>query len=642
MLGALGAAGATAVAGCGADSSDDTPADQATPTPRVETEVVTREAGGEKETVIKTKTVQVTEEEEPTPTPELGANLKDDTFNSPGRSDIIPDTAQYNPYNSKQIDFKLFDNFIAGEFAGTQFTTGETTLFHLNDWSYEDTTVTHNLREDGLTWHDGTEFTAEDAVFQYHFGLYSDASNLSGFIGDQDIEDAVQAQDEFTWTIELESPIAEDLVELNVIADGSKTGVGPDISTPPQHFSEFMERYRDATTEEEFESIRNDVATFRVEDPIGTTQFKLAERRTNSWLLERHEDHPDPANWPFIEVEITADQTQQLAFNDVIDASADVSEPEQIDRLPDHWKVATRNKFGGQGAWFNHRHKDVGRPRVRQAVTWAIDHAKLAEANAASATPLDGNHSGVGIAEPSRFISQDVLDAEWNYRRDQASEMVPQLMEMAGYSKQNGVWVDPDGEEFFVEYNAPAGGSRLDPLGRIVVESMNEFDLNADLIAVEGANYWNKVGAGEADMNACCWGARNGPHALNDFNWRWGRDKEVEWLDQPLEIDIPEVGTDPMNEPSVTVEPRELINEFATAGEDRQQEIMDTLSWASNWQKPRQYFYYTASKKTFSTDDWDMPPLDSGAYWHGDPAGYAMMWEAVDDGHKMRAKTKDE
>ena len=154
--------------------------------------------------------------------------------------------------------------------------------------SYEvgDKAMTMNLRE-GLSWHSGQSFTAQDVANHIRL-LRLFGPPYAGFESDKGVE----VVDEHTLKWHFKSGTNTNMayysmLELNYYH----------VATHPELHKEFIERERDATTDEARSSIRNDLAQFVISsedavETIGNGPLQMVKANQQELILEPYPDSP--------------------------------------------------------------------------------------------------------------------------------------------------------------------------------------------------------------------------------------------------------------------------------------------------------------------------------------------------------------
>ena len=139
---------------------------------------------------------------------------------------------------------------------------------------------------------------------------------------------------------------------------------------------------------------------------------------------------------------------------------------------------------------FNFRNKWLANPYVRQAIAYAINRTKVAEAAGAGMfTPAEYPTGILSVARNQwigDLIKKGVLNT-YSYNLNKAKE----LMEKAGFTLKNGVWYTPDGQPFKLNMIAPGGWTDWDAAANEIAQELKSFGIQVTLSTPESPSYWS-------------------------------------------------------------------------------------------------------------------------------------------------------
>ncbi|HSK24328.1 MAG TPA: ABC transporter substrate-binding protein [Egicoccus sp.] len=209
-------------------------------------------------------------------------------------------------------------------------------------------TWTFALRE-GVTFHDGTEFTAEDAVASFE---YIQAEGANGWR--LSMVDSFEATDDYTLTINLNRPAPNLLTQL---------GPFKGLAIAP---SEAVE------------------AGTLGEEAVGTGPFRLVSSGADVIELEAFEDYWGEGPYlDGIEFRVIPDEGVKLTNLETGEVDwIDSVPPEQVADL-EGGDALTIGRTAGNDYWYmalNNAREPFDQPEVRRAIAFAIDPAAIAEA----------------------------------------------------------------------------------------------------------------------------------------------------------------------------------------------------------------------------------------------------------------------
>lgn len=362
-----------------------------------------------------------------------------------------------------------------------------------SDWEINDdqTEITLTL-EEGVTWHDGEAFTAEDVVYTYK-AMASPGYVEAGGIRTEYVV-RLQGYEAFNngETDEFEGVVAEDDHTVTFKFAAPNVTVLKDVSFPiiPEHV------FGDVPIDE----IPEHPATLNAGEVIGTGPFTFTEMlEREQYVLEKNADY-----WksePYLDQIVwrVVDQSVMLGLleNGEIDFIADptgVPAPdfETVDGL-DHVEIIEQPDFGYQLMGFIHNHRpdsqvesgeinpdewvpneDMSNQQVRQAMAYAIDRQAIVE------NLLYGHGSVINAPIAQQFWAYDE-DAATPYEYD--PEQAGTMLDEAGYEDTNddGYRETPDGEEWVVNLNYPTGNQLREDSAPIIADFLDQVGIQVDL-----------------------------------------------------------------------------------------------------------------------------------------------------------------
>lgn len=305
------------------------------------------------------------------------------------------------------------------------------------EWSSEDdTTWTFKLRE-GVTFHDGSDFTAEDAAHTIERAVNSELGcNVEGYVfGDDDL--TVEVVDDTTLTV---------------------TAAGPDPILPLR--LSFLEVVPSETSDTE-----------KVREPIGTGPYKLDEWQAGQKILVSAYDGywGEAPAFPKAEYQWRAEGTVRAAM--VTSGEADIamglSPEDQIGDLgvpyPNNETVALR--MHTDKAPFT----DI---RVRQAVNYAIDKEGIV------ASLYGGREKVAAQLVPEGIVGHNSGLEGWPFDLEQAKSLVAE-------AQADGV--DTSAPISLIVRNAQF--PKIEELGQVIQEQLKQAGLNVELKLLETSQH---------------------------------------------------------------------------------------------------------------------------------------------------------
>ncbi len=472
-----------------------------------------------------------------------------------GAIDTAP-TGQFNPifyteaYEANIISF-VFESLLTQN----EKLEYEPNLAKSWEFNEDQTAITLEL-EQGVKWHDGEEFTAEDVVFTYKTlsspgyveagGVRTDyVERLLGYeefsTGATDEFQGVTADGDYTVTFHFAQPNVTALKDVNF----------PII---PEHI------FKDIPVAE----IPEAGASLKPGELIGTGPFKFTEMiEGEQYVLEKHaeywkgEPYLDSITWKVVDQAVILGLLETGEVDFVADPNGfQPADFETIDAM-EHIEIIEQPDFGYQlmGMIHNHRtpedaqagvinpdnwvpNEDLQSKEVRQAIAYAVDRQGI----------IDGILYGRGSV-----INAPIATQFWAYDGENPNqypfdpEKAKELLDSAGYKDVNGDGFreDPNGEEWVLTLNYPTGNQlreRSAPIIKEMLEAVGikidlrqpmEFAAYADALEKDNEDWdlyllgWS-LGSGDPDPSGL-WGIEAG------YNYsRWNNPESDELLQKAL------------------------------------------------------------------------------------------------------------
>ncbi|TYL36745.1 ABC transporter substrate-binding protein [Natronococcus pandeyae] len=514
---------------------------------------------------------------------------------------VPPENMQFNSYNDNNYPWRagliLFDDFVYFEKLENTFQPGIVT-----DWTVTETDATLDVREN-VPWHDGGEVTADDVVRKLKIEIY-DGSNLGNYV---DVG-GIDATDDYTVELAFDQPLAEDMF-LNFLMEIS-------LDTPESHYQEFLEDFEDGGEGEN--SAGEMLGEYTIDEPIGSGPFAFDGTAEQELHLERFDDHPDADDINFTGYHFRFLDTNEARWQEIESGQIDglhtvFTPPNIVEGFPDHIEEFRIEANYGMGIMWNHDHEHFGQREVRQAIAHVIDREETAQ-NAGPDT-----EAPVGI--PSGVLSNhDGSAEEWlgeyadefnEYETD--TDRAAELLESAGFQRDDGTWYDENGDVLEFQVKAPGGYSDWVDGIQTFNQHLNDFGIEAEFLARDEAAYWGQDIYGDEGFDVALheW-ANVQRHPYFSLEWLLdsGDNENVRNYDAS-EIELPPLGEESGSERYV---PADDLEELALAdGTDEERTHVQRLAWAVNqdlvmlpiMEKQDQSFIATERFDAVSPDDPD-------------------------------------
>lgn len=515
-----------------------------------------------------------------------------------------PGESHYNPYNTGQF---------ASGLAGLLWES----LFQFNwkteewrprigtDLQVDGTVATLTLSSD-YAWSDGDSVVAEDLITQLeledHIGY-----PIWSYIENAEAVDETTV--EFSLQEELNPSIFYDIInrQLTVKRDGE--------------FVDWVDEFDNADSDDEREEVQADFLEFRYAeesaDPIANGPYKVNEEQEGQWVLERNEHFPIETNiGNYEKLSVGGDEDiWELMISDRIDGRVTQAvESNVAEQLPDTLHRVDIPASEGLAPMFNFRHDVFGTREFRQAIAFLIDRETV-EDNVNPRHQAAQYVSGLSDQMAENWLGSDFIDNTLtNYGLESKPDRAEEKMEEGGFEKEDGQWLDADGEPIEIQWMSPPWPG---PIGvsETLQQILPDFGIEISSTTVEPAQWTNRRTDGDFQfsMNALA----GGPHP-----YFFARDVLEATKASDAGHPTDEVELPPIGEPdgsTETVDLEELMSNIA-ANDPREQveEHVLQYSWYFNQELP--YFQLTDAvfPSYISSDGWDIPdPDDDVMYLHG-------------------------
>lgn len=329
------------------------------------------------------------------------------------------------------------------------------------DWTTsEDGLVwTFNLKE-GVKWHDGEEFTAEDVTFTFN-DLVLNASLGSNGASNYKTLDKVVEVDPYTVEFHLKSPFAS-------------------LPAYLAFNSEILPAHKFEGVEDPWE-----FTEFNKESPVGTGSFKMGEYVSGQSLklVSNDEYHNGEPNLDSVTFKILPDVNTQIAqalSNEldifVLEDKSSLARIEQADNIELVTADITRY-FWIALDMENPKFQDV---KVRQAMLHAIDRDTIIN------SVLEGYGEVANAAitpDQKQYFNDDLKTYDFD------PEKSKELLKEAGWEDSNGDGIlDKDGEDFSFEFDIALQGD-LEQIAVLVQQYLKNVGFDVKLNTLE----WNTM-----------------------------------------------------------------------------------------------------------------------------------------------------
>ncbi len=317
--------------------------------------------------------------------------------------------------------------------------------------------------------------------------------------------------------------------------------------------------------------------------------------------------------------------------------------PHVVDSFPDKYTRLSSPANSGRSLTLN-RHHDMFKPREARA---AIMHVLSSDTIAKN---INRNTQRAVTKPPAEILPEDFptegfQDKLVSYEYDTAR--ATELLNEAGYSKEGGTWMTPDGDEFSFSIMTDSSTPVMETT---IADMLSGFGIPTTIETVEQSNFEQRLRNGEYQAipsgwggNELAWFASNylwevfegGPNGFfashgidvvetikategieiqrNEFdNVAIERNQVEDGALEPFTIEIPPIG-----DPDGEREPfpiAEWSNEAVTLTGEKKKEIFSKIYWAYNWDLPELPLTLSSDLVLLDEENWEAPADSSNAW----------------------------
>jgi len=554
----------------------------------------------------------------------------------------------------------------------------------IQDWEYSDSEIHYKIHEDA-TWSDGTDVTAEDMInggMPLHKATHSAPASekdslstwdeaITGFRAegkDYYIESDVGGFSEF-WM----EPIVLDQIDH----------AGQESLTTDAAWGQYLRDQIEDNHEElwgnsdasQFATTLSNESIEESEHWPNTPQelkfsgaFVVDEVLENEVHLARNEEwlHADDINWDQVTLVMqnnTQAQNALLQNNEIEMVTNHQPNENVVDSFPNNMQNFPYGFGDTTNLLPQGQHPHFGKPAVRKAMLQAINaEALLSIANSYTTGPMN-EAPGLHAQSEERFIDEDTMSnyVEYPYDLDAAN----QRMQDAGYSKEGGTWVSPEGDELTAELITPADDLQME---QTISSMLTEFGIETSARSITDTQFGSRLDNGNFELAIRPWATGYpvyGPAVLGSYyrafqqsvrRKAWGIwseeetmafidrhdevvNKEYDWtnnvegiwpnpdLVNPEEQDewVPTIEAPPVGEPDSdeTVEYPVVYWGLIwgqNISDEKRNEIIRGVTWV--WNQTLKPFvpYLVSNNLAFQdVDDWNVPGQDSKWWQQSQP-----------------------
>ncbi|MYL35212.1 ABC transporter substrate-binding protein [Pontibacillus yanchengensis] len=402
-------------------------------------------------------------------------SMKDTLIYARGGDSTALDPITTTEGETFRVTENIFETLLNYEDTNTQLVPGLA-----KEWTVSDDGLTYTFTlEEGVMFHDGTDFNADAVVFNFERWMNGDSEQFpyytmfGGFKGDEGhVIKEVKAVDEFTVEFSLNRPQAPFLKNLAMTPFGMAS---PDA----------VEKHGDKFTE----------------NPVGTGPFQFTEwKRNERIVLEKNANYRKEGLPKLNKVIYTVIPENSARLNALMTGEVDLidgvnpSDVERIESDPNLQIMERPSMNVGYMAFTMNRDTPMAaEQKVRQALSHAVPKEQIIEA-------FYG-----GLAEPAKTVmppsiegyNDDIEDYEYDV------EKAKSLLAEAGFEDgfEFDLWYMPVPRPYIPE------GQKI---AEVLQQSFAEIGVTANLQTADWGTYLEKASKGDFDAFLLGWTGDNG------------------------------------------------------------------------------------------------------------------------------------
>ncbi|RLC78027.1 MAG: hypothetical protein DRI61_10520 [Chloroflexi bacterium] len=472
-------------------------------------------------------------------------------------------------------------------------------------------TLTVTLRTDAL-WHDGTPFTSKDVWSTFMLGYLYNWS-IWDYLGQ------IQTPDDYTVVFQWITPtiLGKQLLSMRPIC------------APYHIYQQWADQVPGAMGDEDaLAAIRDSLATFKPEKPVGTGPFQVETVTETEMILTKFPNHYAASKVDFDKVKLLKWSSNETVWAYLENGEIDIAYPatprdktEQIMAAQPGMRLALPSDLSEFSLTFNLREPPLSEKKFRAAIAHAINREEVQKASYFYALPDTTYATGILPSFTDQWLSPDFLATltTYEYSPTKAANLLTEL----GYVKgPDGFWRDSGGNLLKLEIKAPSGWSDWVAGAEAIAGYLITFGITTEVTTVPNWEYWSMLDEGifqmAIDWAAVWWGYAH-PYKGYAHMFTGSTAQRVGF---PEEVEGPE---------GEIVNLPDLVTELgATFDPDRQKEIVETLAWVANEYLP-QLPYLEKRLMIFHLNEARVTgwPKEDDPIWSVAPGGIARLYSTL-------------
>ncbi|MFB6135269.1 MAG: ABC transporter substrate-binding protein [Halobacteriaceae archaeon] len=531
-----------------------------------------------------------------------GTEFPDRILRLPIHLGTRPRNGQFNPWGKQSLGFpSLHEQMIDYDPYDDEFVP------YLVDWSFEGDTWTLSVK-DGVKWHSGDAVTGKDLSVPFRINkVQTPDTGLQKYYDDVTVN-------EKSIDLHLTDDWAQNMMLFRL--HGSRINAGWSV------FGQYVEDLENASSDDERSAAISRLNEFSLDEPMGTGMFELDSIRAQRVILTKWPDHIDADHVNFGGVRYRFYPSSQQMWSAVQSGDLDMIYGNQVlltksmvANKPDYVDEIRKKRHGGLSLIPQHDDDQLGDLALRKAMAYVINRDTAAKnANAYTQGPAPEPISSISGEVQDEWLG-DVMGDFTVYGPGSKPEKATQVLREAGYTKEGGSWMDPNGNPVNVPVHCSADRGTWVAAARTVSGQLDDFGIKSSLSADEPSSYWSTYLDGNFDKTVMgFWGH---PAARLPFFQLWlsmlrvvpgqACHFPVEKATVPMPIGDPE-GSEQTLDLKALIQEMERIDD-----EQKMKENVQTVAWAYNQTLPQLPLLQGFHQAAVTRDEWDLPPTDDPA-----------------------------
>ena len=362
-------------------------------------------------------------------------------------------------------------------------------------WSPDGKTLTLNLRS-GVKWSDGQPVTGADVAFTFN---------------------------EFKKFPALNTPATPVPVSTTSTATSATL-----TFAQPELANLFFILKTQIVSQHKWQSVANPV-TYNDPNPVGDGPYELDKFSPQGFTLKINPDYYDKASLHVPEISFpayasNADLLPPVASGQIDWAGISISgaQANYLGKSPNNTTFTSSAPYFSDnnvvGLWFNVTHKPLDDPKVRQAISYAINRQQLSTTAESDNEPVVTSTAGMLLPVMQSFLPSSLQN---NLAATGDTQKAAQILTQDGYTKTGGFW-QKNGQKISFAIEDPVNYGDYYLSSKLIAQQLTSFGINATIKGDPGTNgptiWTNDLNNGTFDA-AIHWGAQGLTPFFTYDNW---------------------------------------------------------------------------------------------------------------------------